>query len=148
MVRKPRIDVGGEIYHALNRANERSTIFHSPDDYRAFESILFETLEDVGVVCLAYVIMPNHWHLLLKTYEDGALARFMQLPTQAHTQFVHVQRKTIGSGHLYQGRYKSFVVDTGNWGQTPQNSKHQNFRFVTQPAVDGTLHWFPQPIQD
>ena len=115
MGRQPRIDVGGEIYHALNRANGRATIFRTDAEYAAFENLLFETLEETGVTCLAFTVMPNHWHLLLKTYEDGALAQFMQLLTQAHTQHMHIRRHTVGTGHVYQGRYKSFIIDTDQY---------------------------------
>jgi putative transposase len=115
MGRAPRIDVGGEMYHVLNRGNNRAAIFHSAREYGNFERILFEKLEEVGVVCHAYTIMPNHWHLLVKTYEDGALAQFMQRLTQTHTQTVRAQTGTVGGGHVYQGRYKSRVVDTDNY---------------------------------
>ena len=59
---------------------------------------------------LAYVIMPNHWHMLLNPKNDGDLSRAMQWLGTTHTRRVHAQTKTIGAGHLYQGRYKSFLV--------------------------------------
>ena len=59
----------------------------------------------------AHIIMPNHWYLLLKTHYDGDLALFLQILTQGHTQIVHHRVRTIGTGHLYQGRYESFVVE-------------------------------------
>ena len=64
---------------------------------------------------LAYVLMPNHWHLLLYPKKDGDLGTFMHRLTNAHTRQVHVRTRTIGSGHLYQGRYKSFLVDTDSY---------------------------------
>jgi putative transposase len=54
--------------------------------------------------------MPNHWHLLLWPREDGLLSRFMNWLTLTHTQRWHAHRQNAGSGHLYQGRFKSFVV--------------------------------------
>jgi putative transposase len=115
MARKSCIDVGGAIYHVINRANGRNTIFHSDADYVSFENLLFDTTETHNVLCLAYVIMPNHWHLLIKTFEDGAMARFMRRLTQMHTQNIHMKNRTIGSGHIYQGRYKSHVVNADNY---------------------------------
>ena len=115
MGRAPRIDVAGEIYHVINRGNNRQAIFHDDGDYLFFEKLLFKTLEEVGLVCQAYVLMPNHWHLLLKTYDDGALSRCMQQLTQNHTQAVHVRMCTIGHGHLYQGRYKSSVIEKDDY---------------------------------
>ena len=60
---------------------------------------------------LAYVLMPNHWHLVLYSKNDGDVQKFMHWLTLTHTQQYHVQTKTIGYGHLYQGRYKSFLIE-------------------------------------
>ena len=115
MARKPRIDVGGEIYHVINRANGRSQIFHDDQDYFHFEKILFEALQTHNALCMAYVVMPNHWHLLVKTFEDGELGRLMRRIAQVHTQHNHIRARSIGTGHLYQGRYKSHVIDSDNY---------------------------------
>jgi putative transposase len=54
--------------------------------------------------------MPNHWHLVLLPTRDGALSAFMAWVTLTHTQRFHAYRQSVGTGHLYQGRYKSFPV--------------------------------------
>lgn len=77
MPRTERTDVGGEIYHVINRANGRHTIFHDKEDYQLFESLLAEAKELTDMRILAYTIMPNHWHLLLAPKKDGDLALFM-----------------------------------------------------------------------
>jgi putative transposase len=115
MPRQPRIDLGNEIYHVINRANGRLTIFHSAKDYRAFEELLKEAKEWFNMRILGYVIMPNHWHLILHPRNDGDVARFMHWLSTTHTRRYHVETKTVGRGHLYQGRYKSFVVEDGNY---------------------------------
>jgi putative transposase len=112
MPRLARVDVGGEIYHVINRANGRMQIFDSPHDCQLFEKILYDTKELTGMRILAYVVMPNHWHLVLHPHNDGDLGLFMQRLANVHTRQVHAHTHTIGSGHLYQGRYKSFIVDT------------------------------------
>ena len=61
---------------------------------------------------LAYCLMPNHFHLLLWPREDGDLSRFMRWLTMTHTQRWHAHRRTAGTGHLYQGRFKSFPVQS------------------------------------
>ena len=63
MGRALRVDVGGEVYHVINRANGRQTIFYKKDDYLHFEQLLTEAKELNGMRILAYVLMPNHWHL-------------------------------------------------------------------------------------
>ena len=59
--------------------------------------------------------MPNHWHLILSPRNDGDLGIFMHHLTNKHTRQVHVSTGTIGNGHLYQGRYKSFLVEKDNY---------------------------------
>ena len=113
MPRCPRIVPGGMFYHVLNRANGRSRIFGRPADYKAFERVMMETLERIPMRVLAYCLMPNHWHLVLRPRGDGDLTRFMQWLTLTHTQRWHARRKSAGTGHLYQGRYKSFPVQAG-----------------------------------
>jgi len=111
MPRLARVDVGGEIYHVINRAVGRLKIFTSKEDYQLFVRLLTETKKEVDMRILAYTLMPNHWHLVLYPKEDGDLGRFMHRLTNAHTRIVHVRTRTIGYGPLYQGRYKSFLIE-------------------------------------
>lgn len=115
MPRLARIDIGDEIYHIINRANGRLGIFETPEDYQIFERLMKEAKELTDMRILAYTIMPNHWHLVLHPRKDGDLGIFMHRLTNAHTRLVHVKTETIGAGHLYQGRYKSFIVSDDNY---------------------------------
>jgi putative transposase len=110
MPRSRRIAPGGLVYHVLNRANARRTIFEKSADYRAFENTLAEVQERIPIRILAWCVMPNHWHLVLWPEHDGQLSDYMRLVTLTHTQRWHAHRLSAGSGHLYQGRFKSFVV--------------------------------------
>jgi putative transposase len=110
MSRPPRAAEGGLIYHALNRANTGLTIFDDADDYAAFERVLTEAVARSEMRLLAYCVMPNHFHLVVWPERDGHLSAFMRWLTMTHTQRWHARRKTAGTGHLYQGRFKSFPV--------------------------------------
>ena len=110
MARPKRIALGGYVYHALNRANGRLRIFRKDDDFLAFEQILAEGAERFSMRICGYCIMGNHWHLLLWPREDGDLSQFMRWISLTHTQRYHVSHGTVGIGHLYQGRFKSFPV--------------------------------------
>lgn len=110
MPRPRRTAPGGLVYHVLNRANSRRKIFEGSGDYLAFERILVEMTMRVPMRVLAWCLMPNHWHLVLWPKEDGHLSDFMRLVTLTHTQRWHAHRGSAGTGHLYQGRFKSFVV--------------------------------------
>lgn len=110
MPRQKRIDKGNIVYHALNRANGRLRIFRKVADFEAFEQILAEGVERFDMRLCGYCIMGNHWHLVLWPRCDGDLSGFMKWITVTHSHRWHGAHKTIGIGHLYQGRYKSFPV--------------------------------------
>jgi len=114
MPRIPRVDVGDYAYHVINRSNGRFTVFDTDANYKDFEFLLSEMKEQYDMRILAYVLMPNHWHLLLYPKSDGDLARAMQWLGTTHTRRFHTQTGTIGGGHLYQGRYKSFLIQKDN----------------------------------
>ncbi len=60
---------------------------------------------------LGYCLMPNHWHLVLWPGVDGEMTAFVRWLTMTHSQRLHAHRHTAGTGHVYQGRYKSFPVE-------------------------------------
>jgi len=115
MPRSQRADVANIIYHVINRSNARMAIFEKDNDFLAFLEVLHEAKEKFSVEVLAFCIMPNHWHLILKPLENGQLSRFMGWLTMTHTQRFHANHHTVGTGHLYQGRYKSFPVQTDEY---------------------------------
>jgi REP-associated tyrosine transposase len=111
MPRSARRSVGGEVYHVLNRAALRYRIFRAEGDFAAFERLLYEAhARFPGVRVLAWCIMGNHWHLLLWPSRDRELSEFMFWLTMTHAARYRTSHRTVGYGPLYQGRYKSFVV--------------------------------------
>jgi putative transposase len=98
------------VFHVLNRANGRRTIFESDADYRAFEKVIRRTTEFIPMRILSYCVMPNHWHFVLWPFADGDLAAFVHRLTTTHVRRRHLHRHTVGHGHLYQGTFKSFPV--------------------------------------
>jgi putative transposase len=112
MPRAKRIAAGGVVYHVLNRANGRRTLFQTPSDYQAFMNVCLEAHERVPVRVLAYCIMPNHWHFVLWPREEGHLSEFIGWLTLTHSQRWHAAHNTTGTGHLYQGRFKSLPIQT------------------------------------
>jgi len=94
----------------LNRANARATLFRADEDYSMFERVVLEVQQRVNMRLIGYCIMPNHWHMILWPRDDGDLSEFMRLVGVTHTQRWHAVHQTAGRGHLYQGRYKSFLI--------------------------------------
>jgi putative transposase len=114
MPRKKRINKGGFVYHVFNRANGKLRIFKKALDFIAFENILAEGIERFDMRLCGYCIMSNHWHLLLWPDADGDLTNFMRWITLTHTQRFHASHGTTGMGHVYQGPFKSFPIQS-NW---------------------------------
>ena len=108
MPRLPRPTADGFIYHAINRGNNRESVFHDDDDYQAFLDSLARAHERYPFKLYGYCLMSNHFHLLLKPNPGQSISRILQSLTVAHTARYH---KLHGSsGHVWQGRFKSPVI--------------------------------------
>lgn len=110
MPRIARAAPGGYVYHVLNRAVARLPLFQKDGDYEAFERVLCEALDLHPTRLLAYCLMPNHWHLVVWPEKDDELTAFTRWLTHTHTMRWHTHYHTQGTGHLYQGRFKSFPI--------------------------------------
>ncbi|MBZ0156401.1 MAG: transposase [Alphaproteobacteria bacterium] len=107
----PRVERGladNAIYHVINRGNGRQEVFHKEEDYEAFLLIMQEAKTRYSVKVFAYCLMPNHFHLAVKPAAGGELSRWMQWLMTSHVRRYH--RHYGSSGHVWQGRYKSFMV--------------------------------------
>jgi putative transposase len=71
-----------------------------------------ETLEQYPMRILAFALMPNHWHFVLWPEQDGELSAFCRWMTHTHSMRWHAHHHTSGTGHIYQGRFKSFPVES------------------------------------
>jgi len=87
-------------------------LFARERDYEAFQRVVEETLRVASMRICAYCWMSNHWHFVLWPERDGDLSRFMQRMTNMHTQRWQRAKLRVGYGHLYQGRFKSFPIET------------------------------------
>jgi len=154
MGRPRRAALGGYVYHVLNRANARMTIFDDPADYEAFEKVLAEGVERTATRLLAYCLMPNHWHLLVWPRKEGELSRFVGWLTLTHTQRWHAHRRSTGCGHVYQGRFKSFPVEKDEHYYTvaryvERNAARANLVRRAEAWRWGSLHrWLRGPAED
>jgi len=110
MARQPRIDVGDQVYHCLNRSNGRFTIFEEHWMYQDFEYLLDEVREQYEMRILAYVLMPNHWHLQLYPENDGDMGEFIFSRTADMFSFFR------SSGHR-NDEHSTLAVNFGYWAE-------------------------------
>ena len=107
----PRVARGladNQVYHILNRGNGRQDVFRKPEDFSAFVRLISEAKRKCPIQVMAYCLMTNHFHLLVKTREGSDLGKWMQWLMTSHVRRYH--RHYGSSGHVWQGRFKSFPV--------------------------------------
>ncbi len=112
MARKPRIQFAGGTYHIISRGNEKKDIYYDEWDYKLFTSKLYKlsSLLEINVFC--YCLMKNHFHLLIQTKHPN-LSIFMKGLLGYYATYFNKRHNR--SGHLFQNRYKSFIVDNDNY---------------------------------
>lgn len=112
MTRPLRIEFEGAFYHVTSRGNERKKIFFTPRDYDKFKEYVAEAERKFGFILHGYVLMTNHYHLLIET-PDKNLQKIMQYINSCYSTYTNVKRGR--SGHLFQGRYKAIIVDKDSY---------------------------------
>lgn len=108
MARPLRIEFPGALYHLTSCGNERRNIFRSDRDRRAFLAFLGVAAKRFGWSVTAWVLMSNHFHLVIQTLEPN-LSRGMHWLNSAYAGWFN--RAYGRSGHLFQGRFKAFLID-------------------------------------
>jgi REP element-mobilizing transposase RayT len=131
MARRPRLFAPGLLYHVIARGNQRRETFMDEEDYRAYLHRLSVYRARHAVTLLAYCLMPNHVHLLVRT-GDVPLAKFMQGLQQSYTQWFNRVHGKVG--HVFQGRYRAIVCDSDMYLLTLIRYIHLN------PVRAGLVH--------
>ena len=111
MPRIPRVAPGGMIYHVLNRANGRQRLFRTRGDFQAFYDVLLLAMQRHPTRLLSWCVMGNHWHFVPWPRQDGELSRFFGFLGLTHATRWQTAHQLIGTGHVYQGRFKSFMIE-------------------------------------
>ncbi|MDD5212394.1 MAG: transposase [Sulfuricurvum sp.] len=113
MSRKNRINEEG-FYHIINRGVEKRNVFLEPDDYDMFLTLLVEIKKQFNIVIHVYVLMTNHYHLLLETKQNN-ISKSIQFLNDKYSKYFNKKYQRVG--HLWQGRFKSYYLydDTHFW---------------------------------
>lgn len=112
MPRKARNTPAGYVYHIINRADGRIALFRKEADYAAFERVMLAAHQRVPLRLLNWCIMKNHWHFVVWPQSDRQVTDFFRWLANTHAMRWRVSRRTVGWGHLYQGRFKAFPIQT------------------------------------
>ena len=147
MARKLRVEYPGAIYHVMNRGDRRESIFHDDADRKRFVETLAECCTKTGWQVHAYVLMPNHFHLVVETPQPNLVAGMKWF---LGTYTARFNRRHKQFGHLFSGRYKSLVVDGSGTGylKTVCDYVHLNparARLVQPEAALRTFAWSSWP---
>jgi putative transposase len=139
MPRAARFTPGGHVYHVLNRSVGRMHLFRKDADLEAFQRVMIEAHQRHPIRILSYCVLSNHWHFVVWPEAEGQVTAFFRWLAHTHAMRWRVAHRTVGYGHLYQGRFKSFPV---------QSDEHlwTVLRYVERNAVGAGLvaraeHW-------
>jgi REP element-mobilizing transposase RayT len=123
MARPPRVEFPGALYHVIVRGNERRDVFRDDGDRERYLERLAHYREKFQFRLLAYCLMDNHVHLALETGRHP-LSRVMAGLQTSYTQYFNRRHDRVG--HLFQGRYKAFVVEEDRYGLALLRYIHEN----------------------
>ncbi len=112
MSRPYRLEAKNTLYHLTSRGDDRKKIYASEYDHKKFMEYVLKAKERFKFRLYAYVLMTNHYHLLIETLQAN-LSKIMHYINSSYTTYYNVKRKK--AGHLFQGRYKSLIVDKDSY---------------------------------
>ena len=139
MPRAARKAPGGQVYHVLNRSVGKMHLFGKDADFEAFQRVMIEAHQRHPIRILSYCVLSNRWHFAVWPDADGQVTAFFRWLAHTHAMRWRVAHRTVGYGHLYQGRFQSFPV---------QSDEHllTVLRYIERNAVGAGLvaraeHW-------
>ncbi len=113
MPRRARLSIPGIPWHIIQRGNNKSACFYADDDYERYLDYLHEQAQKFACQIHAYVLMTNHVHLVITPQEEDSAALLMKNLGQKYVQYIN--RTYQRSGSLWEGRYKSCLIESENY---------------------------------
>lgn len=144
MSARPPIFTAQGFYHVYNRGHNKQTIFYDAKDYRRYLKRLGEYLGKHEVTILAYCLMPNHVHLLLRQDGDESIDRFIHRLHTAYTMYFNKKYEKVGA--VFQGRFKAKLIDTDEYLLHVSRYIHINpveLFYAQGPALSSELSAYP-----
>jgi len=100
------------VVHVINRGNDRRMLFGNAAQYEEFVDLMRHAASVAPVRLVGYALMPNHWHLVVWPHSVTQLSRYMQVLGTTHAVRWRRRLGQTGQGHVYQGRYHAFVIES------------------------------------
>jgi len=110
MARLPRLTLPGYPHHVIQRGNNRQSIFVDPQDYETMLGLLADNAQKFGVAVHAYVLMGNHFHLLVTPSDSNGLSAMMQAVGRSYVRYFNQRHGRTGT--LWEGRYRSTLIQS------------------------------------
>ena len=142
MARPLRVEYPGAYYHVINRGNAGEDIFHSIRDHEKFLEYLEKAVERFSIIVHTYCLMTNHYHLLIETTQAN-LSLAMQWLNVSYAAYYNKKRQR--SGHLFQGRFKSVLVEADEYFKPLSRYIHLNPVRAKMVASPGEFLWSSYP---
>lgn len=135
MARRPSLDLPGYLQHVIIRGNNLQVIFVAEDDYLFYLELLSEAVSKYRCSIHAWVLMTNHVHLLMIPTEEGAIGKVIQSVGRRYVQYFNYCYKRTAT--LWEGRYKSTIVDTERYALTC-------YRYIEMNPIRAGMHAYPE----
>jgi putative transposase len=142
MARSLRVEFAGAFYHVLNWGNAGEAIFRSNGDREKFLEYWGKAVERFGIKVHTYCLMPNHYHFLIETPEPN-LSRAVQWVNVSYAAYFN--RKHQRQGHLFQGRFKSILVDADGYLKELSRYIHLNPLRADMAEQPASYPWSSYP---
>lgn len=113
MARAPRICFPGAIFHVIQRGNYQQEIFSDDQDRWHYLKLLLEAKKQFGIIVYGYILMPNHIHLILEITNETPISKVVHYIAASYALYFNKKYDRIG--HLFQGRFKSILVEKDNY---------------------------------
>ena len=124
MPRAPRVWFPSAWYHIVARGNNKEPVFFADRDYLRYLRLLRDALVRCEARVHAYALMNNHVHLMIETGKHHSVAKLMQWLHTTYTGYINYRYKRFG--HLFQGRYKSILIDKDTYALEVSRYIHLN----------------------
>jgi REP element-mobilizing transposase RayT len=134
----------GQYYHLYNRGAGKGLIFFNEGNYEYLLRLVGQSYQQHGVKFIAYCLMPNHFHFLLRQETDEPLSKFMQTVFNSYVQALNIQQHRTGT--LFEGRFKHKCVD--NWDYLITLCRYIHLNPVKAGLVTNPEEWVYSNYQD